>query len=213
MKIDFDTTKLEQFDTLIFDYDGTLINSEPYNKLAHSMVLSHILDKEFNLTDEEYARYTGKKDTDIYEMYKQDFCVDFDTEEMITKKAETVKDLICNDDIKIYDFFYEIVKNKGNKHLYIVSNNHEKALFPVLEQKGIINHFDKVFCLPKMKVQKSYFYENLNEFIPNANKVVVFEDNAMVLKYLENLGYTVVAVQNEMNFDDIEGKFENVIKV
>ena len=42
---------LDNFDTLIFDFDGTLINSEPYHKVAHSKVLSMILNKEINLTE------------------------------------------------------------------------------------------------------------------------------------------------------------------
>ena len=63
---------LDNFDTLIFDFDGTLINSEPYHKVAHSKVLSMILNKEINLTDKQFERYVGKRDNEIFEMYKND---------------------------------------------------------------------------------------------------------------------------------------------
>ena len=62
-----------KYDTFIFDFDGTLINSEPYHKIAHSKVLSLILNRKVELTDEDFSRYIGKNDNEIFEMYKKDF--------------------------------------------------------------------------------------------------------------------------------------------
>ena len=43
--------KIENFDFLFFDFDGTLLNSEVIHKQAHSFVLSKILGKKFQLTN------------------------------------------------------------------------------------------------------------------------------------------------------------------
>lgn len=47
--------KLKDFEIYIFDFDGTLINSEPFHKKAHNLVLNEILGKEIVLTDQMFS--------------------------------------------------------------------------------------------------------------------------------------------------------------
>ena len=54
--------KLKDFEIYIFDFDGTLINSEPFHKKAHNLVLNEILGKEIVLTDQMFSKYIGKSD-------------------------------------------------------------------------------------------------------------------------------------------------------
>lgn len=200
-----------EYDTFVFDFDGTLLNSEPYHKLAHSKVLSLILNKEINLTDEEFSRYIGKNDKEIFEMYKSDFEVDFDKEYMINKKVEIAEKLLEDESVKIFDYFYDLIKEKRDRKFYVVSNQNENILFPILKNKNIINYFDDIFCLSKMDVNKYDFYININQYIPELNNCIVFEDDVNVLKFLEDRGYTVVAVKSEINCDRINNNFKNII--
>lgn len=202
---------LSKFDAVIFDFDGTLINSEPYHKMAHSKVLSLILNREITLSDVQFSKYIGKKDSEIFDMYKTDFNVEFDKEKMIAKKAEIARDFLVDDNVKIYSYFFDLIKQKDKNNFYIVSNQDAKVLFSVLEKKKIKEHFAKIFCLSKMLVQKDYFYKNIKEFIPNANNVLVFEDDSKVLNYLLDYGFQVVAVKNQMNSEKINNNFENAI--
>ena len=204
---------IKNYDTLIFDFDGTLLDSEPHHKVAHSKVLSSILKKDINLTDKDFERYIGKRDIEIFEMYKQDFDVDFDSEKMINKKVETARNLLLDDKVKIFNYFFDLVKQKEDKKFYIVSNQHPNILFSVLKAKGIISYFDNVFCLPQMDVKKDYFYKNINKYISNSKSIVVFEDDIKVLCFLNELGYDVVAIQNKMNCTTVDNKFKNIIKV
>lgn len=204
---------MEKYDTIIFDFDGTLINSERYNKLAYCKVLSHIMGKEVTLTNRQYERYIGKKDVEIYEMFKKDFNIDFDTNAMVIWQAEIARDILIGNSIPIHDYFFEVARRKGNKHFYIVSNHNEIGLFPIVERKKIAGYFDKVFCLPIEKVSKDYFYKNIKQFIPDAKNVIVFEDSLEVLNSLTSMGYPVVAIEHDLNSSEIHGKFENIIKV
>lgn len=52
--------KLKDFEIYIFDFDGTLINSEPFHKKAHNLVLNEIFGKEIVLTDQMFSKYIGK---------------------------------------------------------------------------------------------------------------------------------------------------------
>ena len=81
----------------------------------------------------------------------------------------------------------------------------------MLSCKGIEEYFDKIFCLPQMDVKKDFFYRNIKQFIPTANKVVVFEDDIKVLKFLNDLGYQTIAIKNTMNSEIIGNNFKDVI--
>lgn len=199
-----------KFDTFIFDFDGTLLNSEPYHKLAHSKVLSIILGKEINLTNKDFERYIGKRDSEIFEMYKKDFNIDFNVDEMINLKVQIATNLLLDKRVQIFDYFFDLAKLKDKK-MYIVSNQHENLLFPVLQNKKIMEYFNNVFCLPKMNVKKEYFYNNIKEFIPNCNNVIVFEDDINVLQYLQEKGYETVAIKNSINHNVIGNNFKNII--
>ena len=180
--------------------------------LLMSVVLSEILNKEINLSNKDFERYIGKKDEEIYEMFKIDFNVDFNTKEMVDKKVETAKKLLLNENVEIYKYFYELLKQKDNKKFYIVSNQDENLLLSVLKHKNILKYFDDVFCLPKLSIKKDYFYQNIKDFIPKANNILVFEDDVKVLNFLKSIGYNVVAIKNEMNKQTINfEKFKYII--
>jgi len=202
----------KEFDTFIFDFDGTLLGSEPYHKKAHSLVLSLILQKDINLTDDEFDAYIGKSDPEIFELYKKNFGVEFDTEDMINKKVALAKNLLMDDSVPIFDYFFDLVKIKGNKKFYVVSNQHEQILFSVLEKKGIAKYFEKIVCLPQHKIKKNEFYRDLQKYIPEAKKVVIFEDDPKTLKFLCEQGYNVVAIKNQMNAQKIGDNFANIIE-
>ncbi len=198
--------KLKDFEIYIFDFDGTLINSEPFHKKAHNLVLNEILGKEIVLTDQMFSKYIGKSDIQIYDEYKVDFNVDFDKDKMIAKKVAYATDLLSDDSVKIFDYFFELAKEKGNKRFYIVSNQNYVLLMKVLEQKRIKKYFDKIFSLPKLGVKKDYFLQNLDLYIDNSTrKTIIFEDSNAVLGLAKQLGMFAVGIETYMN----AGKLSN----
>ena len=208
--IDFSKV-LEDYECIIFDFDGTLIDSEKFHLLAHNEVLSQILNREFYFSKEGFSKYLGKKDTQIFEQYKIDFNVDFDSQEMITKKVLAARDLLLQDEVKIFDYFYEILKVKGNKKFYIVSNQDDRILMPVLEKKGILSYFENVYCLPNMKLEKSYFVENLKEFINHSGKVAIFEDNKDILNLGKRLNMLTFGVETHLIRGKLNGNCDYLL--
>lgn len=197
MKID---KKLLNYDIYLFDFDGTLLNSEVCHLKAHNLVLNEILGKEINLTKEMFQKYIGKKDEEIFEVYKQDFNVDFNKQEMIAKKVEYAKNLLCSVEVKIYPYFLELAQNKGKRRFFIASNQNSNLLVDVLKEKDILKFFDGVFSFPKMGIEKEYFLKNIKKFIKNCNeKIVLFEDSNKVLEIANNCQIYSVGIENEFN--------------
>lgn len=192
--------QLENFDVYFFDFDGTLLNSEPYHQKAHNFVLNEILGKPINFTAQMFSRYIGKKDDDIFDMYKKDFGVEFDKRAMIAKKVEFSTELLCDKEVKIFDYFFELAKNKGDKKFYILTNQDYGLLTTVLKSKGIIKYFDDIFSLPKMGVSKKYFVENAKNYVDlNSKKVALFEDVNDNLILAKNNNMFAVGIENSMN--------------
>ena len=88
--------------------------------------------------------------------------------------------MLCDENIKIYNYFFEIAKQKGDKKFYVASNHQEKGLFSVLEKKEIIDYFDNIFCLSKMNVQKEYFYKDIKILFQMQKKLLYLK---MILKF------------------------------
>lgn len=188
---------------IIFDFDGTLIDTERHHLIAHNIVLSEILNRKFEFTYEDFAKYMGQKDTDIFEKYKIDFNVEYNSEEMITKKVMEAKNLLMDKNIQVFDYFETLKEMKNDKRFYIATNQDIRLLEPVLESKGIAGYFDGIFCLSKMKVEKDYFYKNITEFIDcKYETTAVFEDSKAVINLAKSLNMTTIGVESEIN----EGK-------
>lgn len=193
---------------LIFDFDGTLVNTEKHHLKAHNKVLSELLNREFEMSVAEFSKYMGQKDTDIFTQYKIDFNLDYDRDEMVTKKVLAAKDLLLDESIKVFDYFDEVKKLKGDKKFFIASNQDIRLLVPVLESKGIAEYFDDIFCFSKMQVEKTEFYNNLPKFIGvdcDYKDIAVFEDSKNVLAHAKSLNISTIGVESDLNL----GKLSN----
>jgi len=192
---------LNDCDAIVFDFDGTLIDSEKHHLIAHNIILSELLKREFVYTKEEFSKYMGRKDTVIFEEYKQIYNLDNSVDEMVERKTLIARDLLLEKDVKIFDYFQKLLEIKGDKKFYIASNQDERLLIPVMKEKGIFDKFEKIFCLSKMGVEKDYFYRNINEFISHdtAKNVAVFEDSETVVKSIKDLGYIIFGVETNLN--------------
>lgn len=193
--------KLKNIEVFLFDFDGTLIDTEPSHIKAHNAVLSELLHKPFEFDTKEFVtKYGGKSDNEIYELYKKDFNLEYNSKEMINKKMEYSSKFLEESGNKIFDYFFELAKNKKDKRFYIFSNSYSVVINKVLDNQKVGKYIDKIFSLPELKITKTEFLENLQKYIDVKNKkVVVFEDNVNTLLLAKKLGFEIVGVESESN--------------
>ena len=192
--------KLGDKKVFLFDFDGTLMDSEKYHKKAHSKVLSIILNKEFKMTDKIFSKYVGNTDDVIFDMYKKDFNIDFDKEKMITLKVSISKKFLMNKKAKIFKYFYKLRKKLPEKEFYIVTNQQKEFLVDILNEKHILNNFKELFCMSDLNVKKEFFLKNINkELKTNFNQCVLFEDVDKYLNCAKKLGMLTVGVETKRN--------------
>lgn len=203
--------QINSHDIFIFDFDGTLVDSEPIHKQAHSTVFSLLLEKPIKLTQTEYFKLSGKSDIQIYTMLKESQNANFNISKAIKKKIKVSNELMKESKLKIFDYFFEIAKHKNkNQNFYIVSNGTPSTVKTILKENNALNYFDKLFFMPKLKLTKQEFYENINQYIKTNNKkVVVFEDSISAISYARKNNFFTVGIETKNNKNKL--KTPNII--
>lgn len=182
---------------LLFDFDGTLLNSETKHFLAHKRTIEEIFPKK-EFTFDQFKKFIGHTDEEIYGEISQISKINI--EEKIETKKRYSLELLKEDDVKIFDYFDEIVKNYSNLEFIIISNQDEKVMTEVLKAKGIYDCFSKIVSMPKEKIKKADYLKDLKRNLGyDVSQVVLFEDSAKVVNYCHDLGYKTIAVMNDYN--------------
>lgn len=205
---------LDNFNVVVFDFDGTLVNSEPAHMHGHIVMLSTLLGHEIpNFISVFKSKYIGKRDSLLFDEFIKDFNVKADKDTMLKLKAEASLNKVLTDKDNMLTYIDELKKCKANKRYYILSNNNKHFIDKVLASKGYADMFDNIFAMENMGITKDYFMEHIGEYIKDVtlDNLIVFEDSITQVQYLVERGYHTVGVENMFNVDKLNSA-EYIIK-
>lgn len=167
----------------IFDFDGTLADTERLHWVAHN----EILKKEYGIeVDHEHIlSYLGKPEEVFLSEIERDYNITIENKEKYSKKrAKAAIKLILNQS-KPFEFIKEVLSDSFGIRIYLVSAQNKSVALKILKKWGFYCYFNEnnsFFCNDNYPV-KSDFYGKIMEILETAspNEVVLFED---VNKYL-----------------------------
>ncbi len=201
--------EVENYDLFIFDFDGTLINTEYFHYEAYIIALSHKINKSIEelkniLTYsiyEQFAHSLNIKDMQNYLYYHFYYPLE-DFQELYNYKHKIYLELVEENQDKlkyidgIEELLIEIIKNK--KEFVIVTNSSIKSIkyFLNLTKFNLLKNVKKIYTKEDFINKKPHpecYLKVLHDF-QHLGKKIGFEDSLRGLHSLYQLNHSILPV-------------------
>lgn len=185
----------------IFDFDGTIANTEIYHLKSYCLCLKNIYN--INLDDKTFKKFLGHKEIDIYKMIENDFNIKIDYEYFMKKRTEYFFSLIKNNNLKPNKFFIDFV-NKYKNDIYLLTSQRKEIIEKIFKYLNIDKYFKEENRLYTTKgFTKTQVFDHpeifLNSKNVNKDNIVIFEDVKYIIDEAQNKGYTVISILHNLN--------------
>jgi D-arabinose 5-phosphate isomerase GutQ/beta-phosphoglucomutase-like phosphatase (HAD superfamily) len=210
-----------QFDLYIFDFDGTIMDTEPLHYKSWMIILSDYLKKDINIDIREYQKYFHSLDklySKNYLLINYDITYDI-YDELYNLKQDVYEKTIRNNDINIQfipgaeDFLNMLITN--NKKFVIVSNASRVFLNIFKEKYQILNNADKIYTKEDFinkKPNPECYLQVLNDYA-NYPRKIGFEDSLIgmhALYHVKNITPILIYNKNYFYEEYILKNYENI---
>ncbi|NCD42395.1 MAG: HAD family phosphatase [Bacteroidia bacterium] len=162
---------------LIFDLDGTLINTDDVNYLAYKEAIQKVKNLDLALLHKNDERFTREELYLIIEdLTSQEY------ENIIEIKNDVYKKYLKKS--KVNMFVVKIIEkfSQSNK-IVLATNSHRNRAQIILRYHSLTNLFDHIFCKEDYKNQKNNKFKHvLNNLNIDPNLAIVFENDNKEIK-------------------------------
>lgn len=109
---------LKMKNTVIFDMDGVIVDTEPLHKKAY---YQHFGELNIEVDTELFSKFTGKSTRNVYQMIKDIFGIETDAEVLIQRKRTIFYDLFDTDpDLKLLDGVEVLINNLHSQDFQLI---------------------------------------------------------------------------------------------
>ncbi len=222
--------QVENYDLFIFDFDGTLINTEYFHYEAYIIALSHKINlskekiKEL-MTYEIYCKFAHSlniKDTQNYLYYHFQYPLE-DFQELYNYKHKIYLELVeeNQDKLKYIDGVENLLKNiiQFHKDFVIVTNSSIKSIkyFMNLTKFHLLKNVKKIYSKEDFLNKKPHpecYLKVLHDF-SHLERKIGFEDSLRGFHSLYQLNHSIIPVfinqSDYFYFNTIKNEYLNTI--
>lgn len=181
----------------IFDFDGTLVDSES----LYTKALIYISNKMNVLTDVDFGALAGYQTADIDNILKKE---GYNIPDNFFREAEIYFHKIIETDLETFDGVMETLERLKNIDMVIASNSNIDYVTRMSDKKGISKYIKDYSCHNdklKAKPEPDLFlnaFELLKKFNSNIQKenVIIFEDSIAGIIGAKKTGIKIAAITN-----------------
>lgn len=185
------------FGAVIFDFDGTLIDSIP----AHREAIRKVAAKHgLIITDEEFAKYNGMEAKEGFKHILEDLGVKLNLLPLLRERAGALAHIYGN--VDIYPQTKACLKRLQHYPLAVATSSSKRYLTTLLKQFDIANSFQVTLSRDDIKEAKpnpEIFIKSAKALGERPESCVVIEDSINGIKAAKRAGMAAIALLTTTN--------------
>ena len=186
--------------TVIFDMDGVIVDTEPVHRYAY---FKHFDELNVMVTDEMFATYTGNSTRNVFQKLKETFEINHEVEDLIQRKRAIFNDAFdTKEDLYLIDGVEHLIKNlhKNGFEIIVASSASKVTIDRVFKRFHLHQYFSHIVSgedFPKSKPHPAIFEHaaSLSKFLKN--ECIVIEDSWNGVEAAVNAGIFCVGYNSE----------------
>lgn len=188
----------EQFDAVLFDMDGVIIDSEPLHFDADQKTMAYL---GHEVSYQELEKYVGMTNPDMWAQVKREYPIEQTVEEIIEYQLALKIEMLGKEDDEPIDGIRDLLAElqRSQKKIALASSSPRIFIEEVLKKFNIIHLFDSIVSgeeVPRGKPAPDVFLAAARELGVPPERCVVIEDSQNGVKAAKSAGMTCVGFIN-----------------
>lgn len=183
--------------TIIFDFDGLLADSEPIYLECNKKYLSDIGISNFSIEDKLF----GMRAEEAFQIIKENYDLKQDINEMIAKRNAYMIEDFENGKLKLMPYALETIKELSKKYTIAIGSSSQKVLLDsALRIYNIRDFFETIVCgddVEKGKPEPDIYLKVAENIRKEPSYCVVIEDSPHGITSGKKAGMKTVAIPNK----------------
>ena len=190
---------LDQKRAFIFDFDGTLADTERLHWVAHNQILKE--EYGIEVDHEHILSYLGKPEETFLAEIEKDYNITIENKEKYSKKRAKLAVKIILKESKPFQFIKDVLSNIPlGVRVFLVSAQNKNAVLKIMQKWEFLRYFNErnsFFCDAEHPV-KSDFYQVIKNQLKTTSpdRIVLFEDVNKYLKIAKEHGFVTVGIDS-----------------
>lgn len=171
--------------TVIFDMDGVIVDTEPVHRYAYFKQFDEL---NIAVTEELYTSFTGNSTRNIFQKLKEKFNLEHDVEDLILRKRSIFNDAFdSKEDLELLEGVEKLIKelHENGIQLILASSASKVTIERVFRRFKLHEYFTDVVSgedFPKSKPHPAIFEHAASLSIAPKENCIVIEDSTNGIK-------------------------------
>jgi HAD superfamily hydrolase (TIGR01509 family) len=190
--------------TVIFDMDGVIVDTEPVHRYAYYKQFEEL---NIEVTEAMYTSFTGFSTRNTFQTLKEQFQLEHEVEDLIQRKRSIFNDAFdIKEDLKLLEGVRALIEDlyQNGIQLIVASSASKVTIDRVFTRFGLHNFFTPIVSgedFPKSKPHPAIFEHAASLSVAPKENCIVIEDSTNGVKAAKAAGIFCVGYNSEHSKD------------